>query len=135
MSPALFELRVPELLRHSLCGMPFLQRCVSSQELNLWGCQLRPTLQAAPFLSALGAKRQIRLEDFGCWRKLLQDGKLSIKDLKPERQMDMKAGAVILVDKSELLFLIAVLQSDSLQIFLDPKERQDIETVREKWLW
>ena len=47
----------------------------------------------------------------------------------------MKPGAVILVDKSELLFLIAVLQSDSLQIFLDPKERQDIETVREKWLW
>eukprot|EP00435_Cladocopium_sp_Y103_P043703 s2547_g12.t1 len=125
VSPALFELRVPELLRHSLCGMPFLQRCVSSQELNLWGCQLRPTLQAAPFLSALGAKRKICLEDFGCWRKLLQDGKLSIKDLKPERQMDMKPGAVILVDKMELLFLIAVLQSDSLQIVLDHKARQD----------
>ncbi|CAL1162224.1 unnamed protein product [Cladocopium goreaui] len=135
VSPALFELRVPELLRHSLCGMPFLQRCVSSQELNLWGCELRPTLQAAPFLSALGAKRKICLENFGCWRKLLQDGKLRIKDLKPGRQMDMKPGAVILVDKSELLFLIAVLQSDSLQIFLDHKARQDIGTVREKWLW
>lgn len=115
--------------------MPFLQRCVSSQELKLWGCQLRPTLQAAPFLSALGAKRQIRLEDFECWRKLLQDGKLRIKDLKPERQMDMEPGAVILVDKSELLFLIAVFQPDSLQTFLDDRARQEIGTVWEKWLW
>ena len=49
--------------------------------------------------------------------------------------MDMEPGAVILVDKSELLFLIAVFQPDSLQIFLDDRARQEIGTVWEKWLW
>eukprot|EP00438_Fugacium_kawagutii_P036164 Skav223760 [mRNA] locus=scaffold4249:8626:10200:- [translate_table: standard] len=135
VSPAIFELRVPELLRHSLCGMPFLQRCVTSQDLQRWGCELRPTTAAAAFLYKAGAQRCMRLP-LSCWKKLLVDGTLAFSDLSEAEQMKwldhpMKTwtpGAVILMlDElgKEVDFLSAVLQADRVKIFLAEKEQQE----------
>ena len=125
VSPALFDLRVPELLRHSSCGLPFVQRCISNQDLRRWGCQLRPTQPAAPLLHAAGAQRWLELE-LRFWRKLLETGRLGMEDWKASEHIQaLEFGAVILVDQMKNLFLIAALQSEGLEIFLDQSERQE----------
>lgn len=125
----MFDLRVPELLRHSPRGMPFLQRCIASDELNRWGCELKPTTLAAPFLH--GSKRQLLL-DLNCWEKLLLNGRLGVEQVQPtldqQNRTELTPGAVILVYQNhgvDVLFLTAVLYSERLQVFLDQSERQD----------
>ncbi|CAJ1353022.1 unnamed protein product [Effrenium voratum] len=131
-SAALLELRVPEQLRQSQCGMPIFARCISTQELRHWGCELRPT-QASPFL---GCRRQLCLEGH-LFATLLQDSRISLAwvegvDLNPCRDPagNLQLGAVILVrcDSSTpaCSALVGVLQAAHIEIHLSEQERREM---------
>ncbi|CAK9036840.1 unnamed protein product [Durusdinium trenchii] len=96
VSPSVFDVRVPEQLRHSMCGAPFLQRCISSEEVKRWGCSLRPTAAAAEFLSQCCLRQRLVIEPRQL-HSLLENGQIKL-NLHHSELLD---GGVILVQEND----------------------------------
>ena len=92
-SASVFDLRVPEQLRHSMCGAPFLQR---PEERQRWGCPLRPSSTAAWVLCGctMGRKVVIDSEAYG---RLVRDGYIKLSSA----QRELSDGGIILVQEAE----------------------------------
>ncbi|CAE7040369.1 nsun2 [Symbiodinium sp. CCMP2592] len=92
VSAAVFQLRVPEQLRQTLCGMPVLTRCDVSER-RYWGTDVKPRATLTALLRKYASRRRLLLQG-ALLQEILDTGCLSLEacPLESEVQQGLLQG-------------------------------------------